>query len=105
MFFKCKNAAEIARNICDKLNIPREALEDSEREYEMTCGDVFAFESEKLSIIEDIFRYAERNPSFNNIFITSVDEYLQKHGKVTMKQYNALVNIYNSFNIRFEPYD
>lgn len=54
---------------------------------------------DRLSILEDILLYASHHPSFNIEFIKSIKQYLTLHGFVTMKQYNALVKIINSFNI------
>lgn len=57
------------------------------------------WESERLSILGEIAKYAKFHKHFNCAYVSSVIEFAEENGFITSGQYNALVKIYYAFRI------
>lgn len=58
-----------------------------------------AKEIEALEMFEKIFFYADLEPSFNSDFVKSVFSYYKKFKRLTDKQYQALKNTMEKFDV------
>lgn len=53
----------------------------------------------RLTILDEILKYATKNPTFKTDFTESVKGFLNKKNYITSSQYNTLVKIYFSFRM------
>lgn len=72
--------------------------ENHSRFYEKVFGNISAINT-KIKILDEILDYAKTHEGFESDFVNSVKQFLNKNSFITSGQYNALVNIYYSFNI------
>ena len=92
----------------DQFNFFKEELEKTEEEdippsdgdYDFESSEGYVYKEDKrLSVIEKIYKYAETHESFNTSFTNSVVESLEENERITQRQYNALVRVYDSFRM------
>lgn len=77
---------------------PSPQKESSGEFYENTFEAV-SIDDERISIIVEIFDYANSHPSFKIDFVLSIRDYLYENGFITSGQYNKLVGIYYAFQM------
>jgi curved DNA-binding protein CbpA len=66
--------------------------------YEKSLEDIMHGDP-RISIIDDILKYAEKHPTFNNAYTLSVRKFLNNKGHISSNQYNSLVKTYYAFKM------
>lgn len=77
----------------------KKKAKETKSKFSKVYEDVFAFEVEKLKILDEMRAYAKEHKKFNSSYLESVLEYLEENKHITSNQYNALVNVYYSFRM------
>jgi len=53
----------------------------------------------RLTILKELKVFSSKIKEFDSSFLESCEATLQSKNKISAKQFNSLVNIYNSFNV------
>lgn len=67
--------------------------------YEKT-SDPIKEEDVRINILTDILTWSENQPKFNASFVLKMEDLVIKNGFIDPNEYNALVNIYEKWNVQ-----
>lgn len=98
IFIKAFEDEENAFKPFEKAKPKPKPEEDKTLKYKKTYDDIYEGD-EKLEILHEITNYVEGKKSFDRDFLDSVIEFFNENGYVSSGQYNALVNVYYSFQM------